>query len=147
MPIVDVPFRRLGDIMGTPLPDDPPRPWLNIRIINPASNISHMFCGLVDTGADGIAIPSPFANILGHNLTAGKLRITDTAGGRTKAYEHTTIIEFVDDNGRVLYATPEIIVKYTVNLPIVLLGVQGFLINFILTVDYLNQTFSIRNQP
>lgn len=63
MDIVDSPFIKFS-------PDDVPRPWLPVKIINPHTKQSISLYGLIDTGADECAIPAQFAPTIGHNLQA-----------------------------------------------------------------------------
>ncbi len=119
-------------------PDDLPRPYLPIRIINPDSGKELRVYALVDTGADECAFPASFAPILGHNLQAGQSRRISTGNGITVAYSHTTRIVIED------FSTQDVLVDFMPNLNTPLLGVKSFLSNFILTVDYPNETFSLQ---
>lgn len=140
MPIGDFPFRRIvaGDIS---------RPMLPIRISNPDTGASIISYGLIDTGADECAMPADLAPVLGHNLTAGAIKNIMTGNGVTLAYRHTTRIEIIDysDNSTVLYTIDDTLIDYMPNLRTILLGTNNFLSRFVLTVDYPNDTFSIRN--
>ena len=142
MPITNFPFRRISqDILGIEDPTERPRPWLNVRIINPDTKKSRPYFGLVDTGADNIAIPADFAEPLGHNLTAGRHKTVGTGSGKTDAYEHTTEIQIMDDEDNLLYQIPNTPIDFMVGLEVVLLGGINFLDNFILTVNYPRQIF------
>ena len=64
MVLPEIPFAKLG-------PDDIPRPWLPVTVINPHTNKKIRVLGLIDTGADECALPASYAIILGHNLQLG----------------------------------------------------------------------------
>ena len=144
MPIRNFPFLRHH-------PEDPiRRPWLIIDIMNPHSgSVCRMF-GLIDTGSDECALPAPYADLLGHNLTAGEPKQIRTGNGITTAYRHTCTIQIYDSEEllrgtmRVVHSIDEILIDFMPNLNCTLLGVSTFLSNFQLTIDYPNQVFSIR---
>ena len=119
-------------------PGDLSRPYLPIRIINPDSGKELRVYALVDTGADECAFPASFAPVLGHNLQAGQSRRISTGNGITVAYSHTTRIVIED------FSTQDVLVDFMPNLNTPLLGVKSFLGNFVLTVDYPNKIFSLR---
>ena len=64
MSLLNVPFIRFS-------PDDTPRPWLPITVINPHRNKKIKLYGLIYTGADECALPASYAVLLGHDLQAG----------------------------------------------------------------------------
>jgi predicted aspartyl protease len=127
---LDYPFLKfkLGDY---------PRPFLPITILNPHSGMHVDSYALVDTGADECAFPASFAEILGHNLTSGKQKHIGTGNGSTMAYGHTSRI-IIDE-----YDSGEITIDYLPNLDIPLLGVQSFLVNFIVTLNYPESIISL----
>jgi predicted aspartyl protease len=131
MPIRDYPFTVMR-------PGDSPRPYLPIKIINPATDKRLSVFALIDTGADECAFPASFAPVLGHDLQAGQQKKISTGNGTTIAYGHMTKLEIEG------FATQEVIVDFMPNLFIPLHGVRGFLSNFVLTVDYPKRTFSLR---
>jgi predicted aspartyl protease len=144
MPIRSFPFLKLH-------PNAPSkRPWLFVNIKNPHTGRSCSTFGLIDTGADECALPASFADLLGHNLTAGETKQINTGNGVTTAYRHTCTIEILDTNllfqgkERIVYTIEEAMVDFMPNLHCALLGVRTFLNQFILTVDYPKQIFSIR---
>ena len=79
MKIINIPFTKLS-------PGDIARPWLSVTIINPYLGRRINVLGLIDTGADECALPAAYANILGHNLQAGKPKEINTGNGITLAY-------------------------------------------------------------
>ena len=131
MPVRNYPFSstRPGDIA---------RPYLPVTIINPKSGYRIKLFALVDTGADECALPASFAPILGHNLTDGEQKKVNTVNGMTVAYRHTSRLEIEE------FATQNVLIDFLPNLFIPLLGVKSFLANFILTINYPNNTFSLQ---
>jgi len=115
-----------------------PRPWLPVTIINPENNKRIKILGLIDTGADECALPSSYAVIIGHNLEKGLVKKINTGNGITIAYPHTVKIEIKN------FMTQSILIDFMPNLNIPLLGVKSFLINFVLTVDYINKSVILK---
>jgi predicted aspartyl protease len=145
MPIDSFPFFRA-------YPTDPrKRPWLFIRVKNPDTEHLLPTVGLVDTGADECCMPACYADFLGYNLTAGTAKKINTGNGITTAYCHTCTVEILDTNllfqgrERIVYTIEKTLIDFMPNLHCALLGVGGFLSQFILTIDYPGQVFSIRN--
>jgi predicted aspartyl protease len=131
MPIRDIPFTD-------------GHAFLDIRIINPDNQQDVFTRALVDTGAGACAFSADIATILGLNLTKGiKHEDIGTGGGNVTGYGHSTVIEILDSNKRVLYTTKKIQAIYLPNLTGSLLGVHGFLENFHLHIDYPRKQFSI----
>jgi hypothetical protein len=144
MPISDFPFLKASDA------DPTARPWLFVRIQNPATDAFVHTIGLIDTGADECCLPGAFARLLGHNLTAGTAKTINTGNGITTAYGHTCTIDIFDTRlllsgkQKIAYTIPQTIIDFMPNLHCILLGVKAFLSRFELTVDYPRQLFSIR---
>ncbi|MFV1976627.1 MAG: hypothetical protein ACC651_12830 [Candidatus Scalindua sp.] len=137
MPVDDCPFVLINHI---------PRPYLGIKIINPHTNKSASAYGLIDTGADECAIPAGYASLLGHNLLAGKTKLIGTGNGTTTAYSHTIKFELYHPlTGKLLHTISETPIDFMPNLRMVLLGVNSFLSNFVLKIDYPEKTFSIKH--
>lgn len=130
MSLIDVPFTQIN-------PNDIPRPCLQLTIKNPHTNKELKTLGIIDTGADECALPALYAPILGHNLQAGQSKQISTGNGPTIAYSHTTSIETGD------MKMEDVLVDFLPNLSCVLIGVKNFLANFILTIDYPKQKFSL----
>ena len=121
---------------------------LPVYIINPETGIKVSSWGLIDTGADNCAIPAQHAPILGHNLTAGTIRQIRTGNGITNTYAHTTRIEIMaigDATEKVVHTTTDAPVIFMPNLNVVILGAEGFLSQFILTIDYPRKVFSLKS--
>lgn len=131
MEFQNIPFIKLT-------PDDIPRPWLPVVIINPHTNRKIKLLGLIDTGADECALPARYATLLGHNLEAGFVKEINTGNGVTIAYSHTVKMEI---QGFVIQDT---LIDFMPNLHTPLLGVKSFLSNFVLEVDYPKKAFSLQ---
>ena len=131
MEFVDIPFTKVSY-------KDIARPWLNVVIINPHTGRRVKVLGLIDTGADECALPASFAVLLGHDLQVGYSKEVGTGNGRTVAYSHTVIIKMED------FITRDVLIDFMPNLHRPLLGVKSFLSNFLLTIDYPGQKFSLR---
>jgi hypothetical protein len=105
--------------------------------------------GLIDTGSDECALPASYADLLGHNLTAGEPKQIRTGNGITTAYRHTCTIQIFDTNKllkgdlQIAFSINDILIDFMPNLHCALLGVGTFLSNFIITVNYPEQLFSI----
>lgn len=144
MPIVDYPFRAIG-VFSTL------SPLLSVRVHNPENGFWRDVVMLIDTGASVSIIPEFEAFKLGHDFKEGVLVDTDTASGDDTRYDHTGIIEifFMDEKGRldlgkVVATIPEGPIGVMKNIKHPVLGVERFLENHILTIDYTKQVFSIR---
>lgn len=120
------------------------RPILPIKIINPHTNLFLSTYGIIDTGADECAVPATYASILGHDLKKGKARTIGTGGGDATSYPHTTTLEIIHPKTYKLVCRIENAqIDFMVGLPEVLLGVGGFLSNFILNINYPKSVFSL----
>ena len=133
MSIIKKPFTIIfkGDIA---------RPYLPITIKNPKTGQQMRTFGLIDTGADECAFPATYASLTGHDLLSGSQKEIITGNGKTVAYTHTVSLEVND------YSVEKVLVDFMPNLHIGLLGVKNFLKNFILTVDYTRQNFSLEKK-
>jgi hypothetical protein len=137
MPLTDCPFTLWADGIY--------RPTLQIRIINPHSGLSQRGYGIIDTGADECAVPASYANLLGHDLQAGRQKTVSTGNGETIAYAHTTKFEiFSPSTGQVVHTINDAPIDFMPNLHVILLGVHSFLSDFILRIDYPHKIFSIK---
>ena len=133
MGIIDAPFLKFS-------PDDLPRPWLPLTIRNPHTNEAINVYGLIDTGADECAIPAYYAPMIGHDLQAGVQKSINTGNGVTNAYAHTLCVETQG------IKIENVLIDFMPNLNVVLLGVKSFLSNFILTIDYKESVFSLKQK-
>lgn len=99
---------------------------------------------------DECCLPASYAGFLGHNLTAGTAKKINTGNGLTTAYGHTCTVEILDTNllfqgkEKIVYTIEETLIDFMPNLHCALLGVGTFLSQFMLTIDYPKQVFSIR---
>lgn len=139
MPIKKVPFIVFED-------GEDPKPWLPIKIVNPQTGLFVTTLGLIDTGADTCSIPAYLAKQLGHNLKKGVKKTTGTANGNGTCYAHGTTIEILhaNDHNRCLFRIKNTPIDFMPKLPVVLLGIEHFLDQFVLKIDYPNQLFSIK---
>jgi len=133
MDLVNIPFIKL-------IPDDDARPWLPIVIENPHAGRETKTYALIDTGADECALPAQYAPLIGHNLQEGHQKEVNTGNGVTIAYSHTISIR-ID-----AFKINNILVDFMPNLAVPLLGVKSFLSNFLLTIDYPKQVFSLKSK-
>lgn len=146
MPIVEYPFQAQG-------PFSEAAPILPVKIINPGTNLVWPTWALVDTGATSCTIPGHVATVIGHNVVGPPDARGETGGGRDDIYLRTCRIEifemrstgFVTNN--VIITIPNGPVAVLPNLRVVLLGVDDFLEEYVLTIDYPRQVFSIRKPP
>jgi len=141
MPIKDYPFTSIAGQA---------RPMLWIRVINPKTKPGFITLAIVDTGADDYVFPAAIAAQLGHDLKSVAPKEIKTASGRAYAYPHTSHVDILQTlpNGmfgnKVLHTIPATPIDFIEGCDSFLLGKKNFLSNFILTIDYPRQCFSIR---
>lgn len=126
--------------------EDQTKILLPIRITNPHTKGSIKTFGIIDTGATECAIPAKLATVIGHNLTKGEEKEVNTGNGLTTAYRHTITIEIFHPqllDNQIIYKLDNVLIDCMPHLFAVLLGVNGFLSNFILNVDYPKRKFSL----
>ena len=150
MPITDYPF---GPVIASTGVSYGLWPSLPVRIINPATGLSWQTWALVDTGASNTVVTADIAAHLGHDL---KHRLvirgnSGTAGGAAKLYFHTFTIEILArtkqgrvDEKRAVIILENRLLAVAPQSPITLLGTKDFLKDYVLTVDYPVQRFSIK---
>jgi len=142
MPIKDYPF--------TPVTPSHARPMLWIRVTNPHTNTKVVMQALLDTGADSCAFPADTAEQLGHNLRSAPATVVFTASGQTEAFAHTSRVDILEmrpdglAGNKVLYTIDDTPIDFIQGCDDFLLGVRDFLEEFVLTIDYPRQRFSIR---
>ena len=116
-----------------------------MRVSNPASSslpIDEL--ALIDTGADCCFLPRDLAEALDHDFAKGLTpESIGTGAGSNQAFCHTSTIEVCDLQGNARWTVQRTPVYVMDGLDQVLLGVEDFLVNFKLTVDYPNQVFSV----
>jgi len=130
MPRKTFPFKAVKD-------GDLKRPYLPVKIINKDSGRIIRISALIDTGADECAMPVIFAKILGHDLEKGAARPVITGGGVVTAWRHTAILSVEGFPDR------EAVIDFVPALQSPLIGVRSFLSDFILTVDYPGENFTL----
>lgn len=147
MSVNDFPFLSLG-------PGCIPKPILPIIVKNPHNNTHLETLGLIDTGADSTIIPKHMAEFLGHNTEKGLMHECQTGGGAASYYEHTFTIDIVAidqkamvDYDNVVMTISEKCFGVLPELKIVLLGVNDFLSQYVLTINYPKEIFSLRQSP
>jgi hypothetical protein len=143
MPIRDYPF-SITDRYNAPAP------LLPIRLTNPANDFVYDTWGLIDTGADGICIPGHISRALYHDNDGVKASAGTGAGGIFLTYPHTFKIEFfgMDEKGDIdtndiVHIIDDRLFEVAPDLHLVIIGVDNFLENFKLTIDYPNKTLSV----
>ncbi len=143
MPINNIPFREVEHNNSTFF-----YPYLPISIINPRKKENHVNTyGLIDTGADVCTLPISVAKALGVNLDKLETATTRTASGKAKIYKYKCIFEIYHPSiKKLVYTTEETPINFMTKLPMVLLGVDSFLSDFVLKINYPKKIFSI-NHP
>jgi hypothetical protein len=138
MPSHEFPFVRFQYADGRT--DTRGQTYLPIRIINPDTKREAITYALVDTGADSSLFPGKLARQVGHALKGRGVKSSIAGGIEQTAvvtYRHTFRIEILSpDLRRVVWRSRPIEVDCTEANPPVLLGVEGFLEHFKLTIDY-----------
>ncbi len=122
---------------------------LPIRIINPLTNQSFKTNGIIDTGATRCAIAGGLAAAIGHNLKEGKEISVGTGSGLGTGYCHLTTIEIFHPlkfEKQIIHTLDNVLIDYMPYMTVVLLGVDGFLSNFILNINYPQKRFSLLNK-
>ena len=140
----------IKDYPFTPVSDDIARPILWIRVINDNANRSVIMPALIDTGADECGFPASIASGLGYKLKSVHPKTIVTASGETIAYPHPAKVEVLAMNSAgqptydVVHTIDETPINFIEGLEGFLLGTRNFLSDFILTINYPRQIFSIR---
>ena len=128
------------------------QPYLPVRIINPNDpERTAILPGLVDSGSFRCRFPIDYANLIGLDVRKGRPDRGDSPGGTISGYLYTCSIDILemDSKGKVnensvVTHIPKTEFSFGENLPFALLGVEEFLTNFVLTIDYPRQVFSIQ---
>jgi hypothetical protein len=159
MAIRDFPFFRISPFGSW-------KPILCMRLTNPENGFDTDSLALIDTGADRCAIPEHIAKRLGHEIDGPGVERGHIQGvaGDSETFLHTFQIEVyalkehqgaaIVDYNRVVLRIPK--VKWDVvpatrdarghivcNLPDVLIGVEDFLKDYKLVIDYPRKVFSL----
>jgi len=121
-----------------------------IRVVNPHTQLAVVIQGIVDTGADSCAFPAEVAEQLGHNLESVPPKTVFTASGSTESFAHTSRVEVLEmradglHGDKVLYTINDTLIDFIRGCDDFLLGAANFLKDFVLTINYPQQCFSIR---
>lgn len=117
------------------------RPYLLINVTNPIDNVSMRLWALVDTGADGCVFPKFVAEQTKHNLKGDGVKsgIMQGAGeNKIETWKHTFKIELLCPFKKdvIWHSKPNLIDCFDHDNAPALLGVNEFLINFRITLNY-----------
>lgn len=122
-----------------------------IKVTNPSTGQAAIFKALVDTGAYSCVFPANVAPYLGHELKSVRPTTIQGVGSFAIAYPHTSRVKILEmlanylPGNTVLYTIQDTPIDFVEGCSHFLLGVNNFLANFVLTVDYPRKVFSIRN--
>lgn len=144
MPNYQYPFVRFQLANGTLEPRAYTR--LPLKVLNPASGLSNVVWGLVDTGADSTLFPATLALRLGHDLKGRGVKTTITGGIEqtpVNAYKHTFEVTLLSPDMQRQVWTATLEVDCVESNPPLLLGVEDFLHHFKLTIDYPAETMRL----
>jgi len=143
MPIKDYPL--------TPVAPGLARPMLWVRVINPTTKRGVIALAIVDTGADDCVFPAKVASQLDYKLKAVTPKRIKTAIGTVSVSMHkykprVDILEMRPDGmpgKKILHTIRNTPIDFIGGCDAFLLG-TSFLSDFVLTIDYPRQVFSIR---
>lgn len=144
MPIASYYFTQVSS-------DETPQPLLWVRIVNPDNGRkTEPLLALVDTGSDICLFPSSVAEDLGHVLrSVDPVEITATVG-KGSAFPHMATIEILQKDvntdepiDHVLHTIEKKLIHFVKDGSSFLLGVEDFLGEFVLKVNYPFRMFSI----
>jgi len=117
--------------------------YVPVRIANPHTRQSVIAYALVDTGADACLFPADLAVALGHDLKGAGVKASITSGieqTEVPTYKHTFRLELLSpDLRRAVWRSRPMEIDCAESNPPVLVGVEGFLERFRLTIDYRRQ--------
>ncbi|MCD4830407.1 MAG: hypothetical protein K8R02_01205 [Anaerohalosphaeraceae bacterium] len=145
MPISNYPFRK-DQISRTPSPLVP------VILTNPENGFEFPTWGLIDTGADRTIVPGYIAKEVYHNLKGAEVECDfgSGVGGDVRFYMHTFTMQLLSyDKSNSVTTNPVIEIKkhqFAVceNINTLILGVDDFLKDYKLIIDYPKQVFSIK---
>ena len=159
MPSFTFPFTSLS-------PWAPERPLLAVTIRNPANGLDDQTWAIIDTGADRCIFPEYIAKRLCHTLKHKDVQCdtANTVGGDVLVYKHTFDLSVsslkktktgVSIGSEIVIHKPRMLVdvvparfedakgeKIHTNFHSVLLGVDDFLADYLITIDYPQHEFS-----
>lgn len=116
-----------------------------VSITNPRNNKSIKLHGIIDTGASECFVPAQLSRLLEFDYKTVRESSISTGNGMTKAYKHLMNITVYhpDPPERELIVFNNVFINFMETVPIFLLGVNGFLSEFHLQVEYRNGIFSL----
>lgn len=144
MPIRSYPFITMSGLA---------RPQLYVRVSSiDGAKRTEPLLAKVDTGADYCIFPLDIAKELKFEINEDVRKPLKTAGQPTWSYPHKVMLEILrteEDGfyGSQAFRIPKLTVYFAEESSQFLLGTKGFLDQFILTVDYPKQEFSLRSPP
>jgi hypothetical protein len=125
-------------------------PYLPVRLTNPITNASIIFWGLIDNGASSCILPQRHAENIGIVIEEGIPISGPTAAGECTGSLCSCCLEILAidscgeaNNAQTVITLPKGQFVFSLCAPIPLLGVKEFLKDYILTIDYPRQVFSI----
>lgn len=124
------------------------RPFIPIRVTNPATHTSVSIMALVDTGADKCVMPENVVTRTGHNLKGNGVQIESSMGvmgSSLNCYKHTMIIEIISpDLKKIIWKSKELLINCVEhnNIP-PLLGSADVLRHLNLTFNYRSEELLI----
>lgn len=130
------------------------RPMLLVRISDSdGTKRTVPLLAKIDTGCDGCIFPFDIAEELGYDIKSAEQVPVETTSIPTEAHRiDSMMIEVIgmstdgSPDEKILYRIPKVPIYFVKNTKQFLLGVEGFLDQFVLTVDYPNRVFSLVTQ-
>ena len=126
------------------------RPVVPICITNPQTSKRVYAFALVDTGAEACVFPARIRAALGLRAADGIKRRIGTVTGAGQALEYTVKVDIfgLGPRGQLvnlnkIIHSKTVPVNFARNLKCFLIGVKDFLEDFVVTIDYERQVFSL----
>lgn len=142
MQIKNYPFISLGD-------RDRPMLWISISDSDGTKRTAPLLAK-IDTGCDGCIFPFDIAEELGYDLKSAEQVPIETTSIPTEAHRlDSMMIEVIgmstdgSPDEKILCRIPKVPIYFVKDTKQLLLGTEGFLNHFALTVDYPNRVFSL----
>lgn len=137
MPIDDQPFLQCGWRK---------RPAALARLINPYTGHSFNTVGMIDTGTDGLVVPTSVAAFLGYPTQTVGTHLINTGNGIVEASSGLITVELYHSRNKIfpVFSKRNVKVKFLPNLSHVLFGMCAFGLDFILTIDFHKKIFSAK---
>jgi hypothetical protein len=119
---------------------------LPISITNPANKKSIKINGIIDTGASECFVPAKLSVLLGFDYLKVRPSNVSTGNGQCVSYKHNmniTIYHPEDPDKEIFRTLQNVVINFMPSVPVLLLGVNGFLSEFALQIDYKNGVYSL----